>query len=1209
MKDRDLLFGTLAIKKGYISTDEITACIRDQAKHLQQGRTLRLGQVMVRNNLLSAAQFMEILEEQEQQILVCPTCGKRYNVKNHESGKKVRCRGCKGVLTVPTDIDEIIQSELIEINSKRGGTSRCEQPRAKRSTISKLVEEVAPETFGRYKILGEVGRGGMGIVYKAHDPEQDRIVAIKVVRKNIARQEEVAARFKREIKALKKLQHPSIIQVHEIGVEQGQAYYTMTFVDGQDLGALFTAGASREEMLEILRKIAEALGKAHAQRIVHRDIKPANILIDQRGVPYLADFGLARDLDAETVLTRPGEIVGTPHYMAPEQILGDERSIGPACDVYALGTLLYQVVTGRLPHAGNSVIELYSQVLEQVPTPPRELCPDLAPALEAVVLKAIEKEPKKRYRSAIELSDALNAALRVPCAFESTSELVAQPGRRRKLIAAAIVIIAFAAGLSLGWIVGRRSRSAAAYLQAAQSSLANGSYRESLLYFDRAIAVHDGPLARQGRAKAHLAIAALETGDAMRIDKPDDAAIKLARFRSLAAKSEAFVETLPLLQLLTLRSATADQPVTIYPVGLSSLRPASKGVSLGRTPVRVRLPRGHYQVSIGEPEAAAIRFPLQLETDASWSVGQLPRSDTHRLVPTSPEDAGRMTPFLISRQEVSAGEYYQYLASLTTTEALQRTPIVSGKRWPLTCPQAEAERPVRGISWHDAMRYALWLGERLPSVREWQRAFGSEDGRSLPWGNSPPFEFRPELGRVGQPSTDLSPYGVQGMAGGVREWCGQPNRQGRAPVMGGGWSAALPLGRYVPREPTGLRSPIIGLRTARSYLSDRVAADADALVARSNHRFSGIRQEALRILVDQHPDSLQTARVLFKQLGGRLTVAMGARHQLSRLDPQLLTAGLVALVGSADAQARKRLQLWADQRGASGAYVLLVLLVHDQRLGEIALETLLDQLGDMAHARIQQALAFASARTRAEIRHKLQIYQGRYFQAARDLYTRGNRRTDRAEIIRLFSRVLTLDPTLKEAYLSRGKMRRNGIDGQRYGKGADLKGALADFLALLSIDSRFVPAMFAVAELHEHQDAHAKALAQARLIERHRKDDPELLFLLGRLQFRLHHHQKAAEKLEQAAARLRNPTRRYNAKQFLAQVWSRLGRHDQAIELARSIARTLKDGESLKLLGAVLARASKKQEAVEIYRQMLDNPRFTRRTQAEVRERLKRLGG
>ncbi|QEH37808.1 Serine/threonine-protein kinase PknB [Aquisphaera giovannonii] len=281
--------------------------------------------------------------------------------------------------------------------------------------------------FGDYVLLEELGRGGMGVVHLAREAARDRVVAIKRLIRGPGASTLDLERFRAESSAAAHLAHPHIVPVFGVGEHDGQPFFTMQYVEGTTLSRRLAEGPMTGlEAARLLVPICRAVHYAHERGVLHRDLKPSNVLIDRAGHPYVGDFGLARrmDLGGEPSLTPSGALVGTPSYMPPEQARGSARRgpLGPSCDVYSLGAILYQMLTGRPPFQGAGPVETMLLVLEQDPVPPRVLNPRVNPDLEMIALRCLQKQPEMRYPSAAALADDLEAFLRdEPVAARSTS--------------------------------------------------------------------------------------------------------------------------------------------------------------------------------------------------------------------------------------------------------------------------------------------------------------------------------------------------------------------------------------------------------------------------------------------------------------------------------------------------------------------------------------------------------------------------------------------------------------------------------------------------------------------------------------------------------------------------------------------------------------------------------------------------------------------
>jgi serine/threonine-protein kinase len=270
-----------------------------------------------------------------------------------------------------------------------------------------------PRRIGNYELLEELGRGGMGIVYKARQLNPERIVALKMILRGELASETDVARFRSEAQSAARFDgHPDIISVHEVNEHEGQPYFSMEYVEGTALNKLVASGPlPPREAARYVAAVARAVHYAHEKGILHRDLKPSNILIDEHGRPHVMDFGLAKRVKAGDSLTQTGAIVGTPSYMAPEQAAGSRGVLSPASDVYSLGAVLYDLLTGRPPFQAATPVDTIMLVLEQDVVPPRALNPKVDRQLEMICLKCLQKPPELRYQTAAHLAGDLEAYL------------------------------------------------------------------------------------------------------------------------------------------------------------------------------------------------------------------------------------------------------------------------------------------------------------------------------------------------------------------------------------------------------------------------------------------------------------------------------------------------------------------------------------------------------------------------------------------------------------------------------------------------------------------------------------------------------------------------------------------------------------------------------------------------------------------------------
>jgi len=261
--------------------------------------------------------------------------------------------------------------------------------------------------YGRYEIIKELGRGSMGIVYLGHDPQIDRLVAIKVLRQDRVTSEAFVTRFLKEARAIGRLSHPNIVAVYDVGEDQGTIYLTMEYIEGRSLAEIIKEKkVNVHELKEWTIQIADALNYAHNKGIVHRDIKPSNIIVQKDGHIKITDFGIAHIEDPNALQqTQAGEILGTPAYMSPEQVLGEK--VDGRSDLFSLGIILYEALTQKKPFKGDTLTAIFKEIIQTTPISPDKISKDVSPELAQIIMKCLAKDPKERFQTGAELAEAL----------------------------------------------------------------------------------------------------------------------------------------------------------------------------------------------------------------------------------------------------------------------------------------------------------------------------------------------------------------------------------------------------------------------------------------------------------------------------------------------------------------------------------------------------------------------------------------------------------------------------------------------------------------------------------------------------------------------------------------------------------------------------------------------------------------------------------
>jgi len=385
-------------------------------------------------------------------LRLCPRCGAEIAPDAPEGG----CPGC----LLESGLNLLADVSVAGVGSSALASAKADDPchvdkAARAATSSERLAKMLGE-LGDYELLEEVGRGGQGVVFRARQKSLNRTVALKVISLGQWASQAHLKRFRREAEAAASLDHPSIVPIYEVGEREGSCYFSMKFIEGGQLDEV----VRREPMpirraVELIAKLARTVHYAHEHGILHRDIKPGNILLDAKGEPHLTDFGLARLLETESTITRTLEVMGTPSYMAPEQAAGETTKLNKATDIYGLGAVFYQLLTGHPPFAGGTSWETIRLLLDTEPRQPRLWNRKISRDLSTICLKCLEKDPQRRYSSALALAEDLEHWLKhEPIRAKRSGFLrhVAKWVRRKPAIATLIAaLVALAA--AIGWNV------------------------------------------------------------------------------------------------------------------------------------------------------------------------------------------------------------------------------------------------------------------------------------------------------------------------------------------------------------------------------------------------------------------------------------------------------------------------------------------------------------------------------------------------------------------------------------------------------------------------------------------------------------------------------------------------------------------------------------------------------------------------------------
>jgi len=688
------------------------------------------------------------------------------------------------------------------------------------------------ETISHYRVLALLGAGGMGEVYKAEDTRLRRPVALKLLPIGLVQDADAKARLVHEAQAASALDHPNICTIHEIDeTPDGRMFVAMAYYEGDTLKQRIASGPmSIDEAIDIVSQVARAVAAAHDAGIIHRDIKPANIMLTRRGEVKLLDFGVAK-LVGQTALTRTGTTLGTVAYMAPEQFTGvfDGRS-----DVWALGVVLYECLTGRLPFAGEHELAMMRAIADDPPRPLREARPAVPPPLESAIARALQKDPRARYASAGELLQDLQALRPGPATatVAATGQHVPQPivTRRRALVGGVALLLGVtAAGF---WIVQRNERARVG--------------REGLSRLAALIQKEDFPAAFHLMKRLEPALS------------QDPEFNRLRDVMSLPAS----IHSTPAGADLSLRSYTD---------------PNAEWIHLGRSPLdNWRGPLGYYRWRVskdgfetldGADGAVFAEITFTLAPKGSVPEGMVPVSGTTVQIPGA--GGVPLADFFIDRYEVTNRDFKRFVDAggyrkpdywserfvkdgrvLTWAEAMTEFRDPTGKPGPSTWelgayPAGQDDFPVRGVSWYEAAAYARFAERSLPTVHHWRQAaaFGiySEIVTMSNFSGKGPA-------RVGA-YQGVGKYGTYDMAGNVKEWCSNETG-GLRYILGGAWNEPVYQYRGSDARSPFDRSEVTGFRTMKvadpSALSAALLAPIEDITRNYAHE-KPVNDETFRI--------------------------------------------------------------------------------------------------------------------------------------------------------------------------------------------------------------------------------------------------------------------------------------------------------------------------------------------------------------------------
>lgn len=704
------------------------------------------------------------------------------------------------------------------------------------------------KTISHYNILEKLGEGGMGVVYKAEDTKLKRTVALKFLPPHALGNDEEKARFVHEAQAAAALDHPNICTIYEINEieltpgesRDGQTFIAMAYVPGQSLKEKIECGLMKlEEALDIAIQIADGLQEAHAKGIVHRDIKPANVMVNEKGLAKIMDFGLAK-LSGRTKLTKTSTTLGTVAYMSPEQ--GRGQAVDNRSDIWSFGVILYEMITGQMPFAGDYEHAVMYATINENPQPPKELNEKISDELQEIILKTLEKEPQARFQSTSEVLQSLKK-LRGEKAgpvlktldLKSFVRVLRQP---RNALLAGVILLLTASAIFFPYRNLLRVQSAKEQLQEIANLAQAGDYFKAfqIALTAEKILDNDSTLAR---------LMPIISDKLTIITQPEGAQVYLKRFAPEEDGRFPEREYVGLTPIKDLRITRGDYKVTIEKEGHVPVeRIASSALKRN-------------EATLGVSPDIKIEAILHRVEEVPENMVLVSGGDYRLRSSSSPTNTEvYLDDYFMDRFEVSNKQYKQFVKAggyvqkkfwknpfikedrtLSWVDAMQhftdRTGLAGPRDWlNQEYPEGKANHPVTGITWYEASAYAEFIGKSLPTIFQWEKAaragtFTHFVGQVMPWGLlsvKGMSEYRGNFeGRDTTPVDSyefgISPYGCYNMGGNVKEWC-LNEMTGGFVTTGGSWQEPEYMFHFFGALPGFYSSRTVGFRCVKMSTED-----------------------------------------------------------------------------------------------------------------------------------------------------------------------------------------------------------------------------------------------------------------------------------------------------------------------------------------------------------------------------------------------------